>query len=147
MQIYGQALLNEFNAQHFFARDGWWANKWAVQLGAKYVDIAPGLDAQLEFNVVRPFTYTADATDNYTNYNQPLADPLGANFYEIIMNLRYQPLPKWAFNAKFFIAKVGTDTLINGVMSNYGSNILLPNGGGSAPFIADQTGNHLLQGA
>ena len=32
-------------------------------------------------------------------------------------------------------------------MSNYGSNILLPNGGGSAPFIADQTGNHLLQGA
>jgi hypothetical protein len=146
-QIYGQALLNEFNARHFFAHDGWWANKWAIQAGAKYVDIAPGLDAQLEFNIVRPYTYTADGTDNFTNYNQPLADPLGANFYEIIMNLRYQPMPKWSFNAKFFVAKVGTDTLINGVMSNYGSNILLPDGGGSTPFIQNQLGNHLLQGA
>ncbi len=135
VQIYGQVLLNEFNASHFFSHDGWWANKWALQLGGKYVDIAPGLDAQIEFNVVRPFTYTADGTDNFTNYNQPLADPFGANFYELIFNLHYQPLPKWQFNAKFFIAKVGTDTLIDGVMSNYGSNILLPNGAGSVQTI------------
>ena len=97
--------------------------------------------------MVRPFTYTADGADNFTNYNQPLADPLGANFYELIFNLHYQPLPKWQFNAEFFVARVGPDTMINGVMTNYGSDILLPNGGGSAPYIASETGNHLLQGA
>lgn len=147
LRFYGQALLNEFNAAKFFSHDGWWANKWALQVGGKYIDIAPGLDGQIEFNVVRPFTYTADGTDNFTNHNQPLADPLSANFYELIFNLRYQPLPKWSFNAKFFVAKVGTDTLINGVMSNYGSNILLPNGGGATNYITQPYNNHLLQGA
>ena len=147
LQFYGQGLLNEFNAAHFFSRDGWWANKWAMQLGGKYIDIAPGLDAQIEFNIVRPFTYTADGSDNFTNYNQPLADPLGANFYELILNLVYQPLPKWTFNAKFFVAKMGTDTMINGAVTNYGQDILLPNGGGSQPYIADMYNNRLLQGA
>ena len=147
LQFYGQVLLNEFNVAHFFSHDGWWANKWAIQAGAKYINILPGLDGQFEFNVVRPFTYTANGTDNFTNYNQPLAHPLGANFYELIFNLRYQPLPKWAFNIKFFVAKVGTDTLINGVMSNYGANVLLPNGAGATDFITQQFNNHLLQGA
>ena len=37
--------------------------------------------------------------------------------------------------------------MINGVMTNYGQNILLPNGGGSAPYLANMYGNKLLQGA
>jgi hypothetical protein len=45
------------------------------------------------------------------------------------------------------VAKVGTDTLINGVMSNYGSNILLPNGAGATDYITQQLNNRLLQGA
>jgi hypothetical protein len=145
--FYGQFLLNEFNAKDFFSGNGWWANKWALQLGFKYIDIAPNLDGQIEVNVVRPFTYTADGTDNFTNYDQPLADPYGANFYELIFNLHYQPLPQLAFNMKYFVAKIGTDTMINGVMTNYGQNILLPNGGGSPPYLANQYGNRLLQGA
>ncbi len=147
LQFYGQGLLNEFNFHHFFSHDGWWANKWAIQLGGKYINILPGLDGQMEFNVVRPFTYTANGTDNFTNYNQALAHPLGANFYELIFNLRYQPLPKWTFNVNFFVAKVGTDSLINGVMSNYGSNVLLPNGAGAPNYITQQFNNRLLQGA
>lgn len=147
LQFYGQILLNEFNTAHFFSHDGWWGNKWALQFGGKYIDIAPGLDGQIEFNIVRPYTYTADGNDNFTNFNQPLADPFGANFYELIFNLHYQPLPRWQFNAKFFITKMGTDTMISGVMTNYGQNIDLPNGGGSFPYLAEQTGNHFLQGA
>ena len=54
-----------------------------IQLGAKYIDAfgIKNLDLQLEYNRVRPFTYShRDSVANYTHYNQPLAHPLGANF-------------------------------------------------------------------
>lgn len=111
-------------------------------MGFKYIDIAPNLDGQIEFNMARPFTYTHPADINYTNYNQPLAHPLGANFYEIILNLRYQPIPKLTFNARYFVARVGDDTLINGTLQNYGGNIFTS----SDTRVAD-LGNRLGQGA
>ncbi|HWB61898.1 MAG TPA: hypothetical protein VG603_00200, partial [Chitinophagales bacterium] len=145
-QLYAQFLLDEFNFKHFFKRDGWWANKWALQAGFKYIDILPNLDAQLEFNYVRPFTYTHDdGSIDYTNYNQPLGDPLGANFYEFIVNLHYHPLPQLTFNARYFVARVGDDTLVNGVMTNFGGNIFQPNGGGQD--VTNQLGNKTGQGA
>ncbi|MDB5282238.1 MAG: hypothetical protein JWO06_1313 [Bacteroidota bacterium] len=140
--LYGQILFDEFNVKNFFSRNGWWANKWALQMGFKYIDIAPNLDGQIEFNMARPFTYTHPADINYTNYNQPLAHPLGANFYEIILNLRYQPIPKLTFNARYFVARVGDDTLINGTLQNYGGNIFTS----SDTRVAD-LGNRLGQGA
>ena len=110
-----------------FKKNGYWGDKWALQLGAKYVDILPNLDAQVEFNYVRPFTYThSDGSDSYTNYNQPLADPLGADFYELIFNLHLHPTAKLSFNAKYMLAQVSGDTLINNIMSNYGGNIFQP---------------------
>lgn len=34
-----------------------------------------------EFNTARPYTYAHfDRLSNYSNYNQPLAHPFGANF-------------------------------------------------------------------
>ena len=111
LSLYGQLLFDEFNVKYFFKGNGWWANKWGLQLGAKIVDIAPNLDAQIEFNAVRPFTYTHGGDDSYTNYNQPLAHPLGANFMEILAQVHYQPLPKLAFNVKLIVAKVGDDTV------------------------------------
>lgn len=144
--LYGQLLFDEFNFKHFFSRDGWWANKWGMQLGFKYVDIAPNLDGQIEFNYVRPFTYTHDdGSIDYTNYNQPLAHPLGANFYEVLLNLHYHPIPKLSLNARYWVAKVGDDTLINGVMSNYGGDILMSNGGGN--LVTNTYGNKVGQGA
>ena len=37
-QVYGQLLFDEFVLDELKKGDGWWANKWALQLGAKYID-------------------------------------------------------------------------------------------------------------
>ena len=126
VQFYGQFLLDEFNLEQIKSGNGWWANKWGLQLGAKYINAfgIKNLDLQLEHNRVRPFTYShGDSVANYTHYNQPLAHPLGANFSETIGILRYQPAPKWTLLAKAMYWKQGLDT---GGRS-FGSNIFLPN--------------------
>jgi hypothetical protein len=125
-QIYGQLLLDEFKLSEIRAGNGWWANKFGIQLGAKYIDAfgIKNLDLQLEHNRVRPFTYShSDSVANYTHYNQPLAHPLMANFKEVICIARYQPAPKWLIQAKLIFYQQGRDT---GAV-NFGSNIFLPN--------------------
>lgn len=97
-QLYGQFMLDEFVLSRLKNDPTYWANKWGVQLGAKYVDAfgINNLDLQVETNRVRPFTYShGDTVANYTHYNQPLAHPLGANFQEFIGIINYQPAPKW----------------------------------------------------
>jgi hypothetical protein len=124
-QVYGQFLLDEFSLKQVRAKNGWWANKFGIQLGAKYIDAfnIKNLDLQIEHNRVRPFTYShRDSVANYTHYNQPLAHPLMANFRETIGILRYQPAPKWMVQAKAIMYQQGRDT---GSVS-YGSNIFLP---------------------
>jgi hypothetical protein len=124
-QVYGQFLLDEFSLKQVRAKNGWWANKFGIQLGAKYIDAfnIKNLDLQIEHNRVRPFTYShGDSVANYTHYNQPLAHPLMANFRETIGILRYQPAPKWMVQAKAIMYQQGRDT---GSVS-YGSNIFLP---------------------
>lgn len=126
IQLYGQVLLDEFNLREIKAGNGWWANKFAIQLGAKYIDAfgISNLDLQLEHNRARPFTYShRDSTANYTHYNQPLAHPLGANFSEFIGIARYQPAPKWLTVAKLIYYTQGRDS--NAL--SYGSNIFYPN--------------------
>jgi hypothetical protein len=149
LSIYGQVVLDEFNFKYALNKSGWWANKWAMQLGVKYIDIIKNLDGQVEFNMARPFTYTAGTEISYSHYNQPLAHPLGANFYEIILQLRYQPLPNLTMNAKFITAQVGDDTLDlslgTSAMTNYGGDILRNSGGGTT--VSREFGNKLLQGA
>ena len=125
-QFYGQFLLDEFNLKQIKKNDGWWANKWGVQLGAKYIDAfgIKNLDLQVEHNRVRPFTYSHnDSVANYTHYNQPLAHPLGANFSEFIGIARYQPAPRWTLVGKIMYWKQGLDT----GSRNFGGNIFLPN--------------------
>ena len=125
-QFYGQFLLDEFNLTEIRKSNGWWANKWGAQLGAKYIDAfgIKNLDLQLEHNRVRPFTYShRDSVANYTHYNQPLAHPLGANFSELIGIVRYQPAPRWTVIGKIMTWKQGLDSSAR----NHGSNIFLPN--------------------
>ncbi len=124
-QFYGQLLLDEFKLSEIKNNRGWWANKFGMQMGVKYIDAfgIKNLDLQLEHNRVRPFTYShRDSVANYTHYNQPLAHPLMANFKEVIGILRYQPAPKWMIQAKAIIYQQGRD--IDSV--SYGSNIFLP---------------------
>jgi hypothetical protein len=135
-QVYGQLLLDEFKLSEIRAGNGWWGNKFGVQLGAKYIDAfnIKNLDLQIEHNRVRPFTYShRDSTANYTHYNQPLAHPLMANFSEIIGIARYQPAPKWLVQAKAIYYTQGRDS--NAV--SYGSNIFLPH---IAPYRTEEYG-------
>lgn len=121
-QFYGQLMLDEFLVKEVFKNQGFWANKYGYQLGVKYVDAfsIPNLDLQFESNRVRPFSYSHyDSIANYTHYNQPLADPLGANFQEFIGVVHYQPAPKWRFDARAIYYKKGLDTL----NQNFGGDI------------------------
>ncbi|HEX2535320.1 MAG TPA: hypothetical protein VHK69_16360 [Chitinophagaceae bacterium] len=128
-QFYTQFLLDEFNLVETRKGSGWWANKWGLQLGARYIDAfgIPNLDLQAETNRVRPFTYShRDSVANYTHYNQPLAHPLGANFQEWIGIARYQPAPRWNLQAKAIYYLQGRDSSYTTAGTSFGSNIFLP---------------------
>jgi hypothetical protein len=127
ISLYGQLLLDELNFGNEFGtvtEDGetiegglfkpnkWWGTKIAAQLGIQYVNVLGlnGLDASMEFNFVRPFTYGhSGEITNWSHYNQPLAHPLQANFTEIITVLRYQPIQQLVFKARYVHAKYGAD--------------------------------------
>lgn len=123
-QFYGQLLLDELKFSELNKK--WWGNKFGFQFGGKYIDAfgIKNLDLQAELNRVRPFTYSHyDSVANYTHDNQPLAHPLGANFNEVLGNLRYQFAPRWLFQARAIYYKQGRDTSA----ANFGFNIFLPN--------------------
>jgi hypothetical protein len=118
---YGQLMINEFTAKEVFAGNGYWANKLGGQIGVKGFDVfkVKNLNAQLEMNSVRPYSYSArDQLLNYGHYQQPLAHPFGANFTEYlgIANYRYNRLD---LRMELMTATYGLD--INGL--NYGKDI------------------------
>lgn len=126
LSFYGQFVLDEFVLDHIKSGDGWWANKFAIQGGAKYIDAfgVPNLDLQGEVNIVRPYTYSHNTNyANYTSYRQPIAHPLGANFNEVVGILRYQPVRRLNLVGKLIVSKIGRDT--TGV--NWGSDLLKNN--------------------
>lgn len=127
--VYTQLMLDEFLLKNLTAGKGSWTNKFALQVGAKYIDAfgVPNLDLQAEMNLARPYTYsheqsaTASAGQtNYANYSQPMAHPLGANFVEILGIARYQH-KRLSVNGIFGVMTYGTDP--PGL--NYGGNVLL----------------------
>ena len=113
LQFYGQFLLDEFKLDKIKENDGWWGNKYGIQVGGKYIDAfgVNNLDIQGEINRVRPFTYSHyDTVANYTHYNQPLAHPLGSNFTELVGIINYQPSPKWYIYARAMYYQKGLDS-------------------------------------
>lgn len=125
-QLYGQLLFDEFKISELTGGNGWWANKFGYQLGAKYIDAfkVKNLDLQLELNRVRPYTYSHyDSVANYSHYNQPLAHPLMANFNEWIGVARYRPAAKWMIEGRAMYYTQGLDSTAN---VNFGSNLFLP---------------------
>ncbi|HET9504251.1 MAG TPA: capsule assembly Wzi family protein [Hymenobacter sp.] len=128
-QLYGQLVLDEFKVKEVFAGNGWWANKQAIQLGGKLLDVAGvrNLDLQLEFNYIRPYTYQhTDIYTNYQHYQQPLAHPMGANLTELLGIVSYQPLPRLTLVGKAFYTVQGLDTRdAAGNLINYGGNPLI----------------------
>lgn len=126
LRLYGQFMLDEFKLSEVRARNGWWGNKYGLQLGGLYVDALgiDQLDIRTEFNSARPYMYTHSDPNgaNYSHYNQALAHPLGANFREALVLVRYQPGQKWLLEGRCIRSEYGEDA--DGL--NWGSNILLP---------------------
>ena len=126
LSLYGQAVLDELKISELRAGNGWWANKFALQGGLKYIDVAgiDNLDLQLEANLVRPFTFSHSTQyASYSHYRQPIGHPLGANFTELVAIMRYQPLPRLQISATGFFASKGLD----GPNENWGGDILKNN--------------------
>lgn len=121
VSVYGQFVISEFVLKEIKAGNGWMHNKFSIQTGVKYMDVAGinNLDLQAEFNLARPFHYSSySAYQSFSNFGQFMAHPLGANFYEGIGIVRYQPFNRLNLCAKFIYALYGNDT--NG--SNYGKD-------------------------
>ena len=116
--LYSQLILDEFLLKELKAGNGWWGNKYGIQVGFKSYDFLwiKNLSLQLEYNVVRPFTYSyyyqptsISTLQNYAHFNAPLAHPLGANFKEITAGLTYHK-KRWIFEGLTTKAKIGLDT-------------------------------------
>lgn len=122
--LYGQFMIDEFKWSEFSSGSGWWGNKWSVQAGYKTYDLfdIKHLDIQSEFNLVRPYMYShLSTTTNYGHYNQPLAHPLGSNFWESVSFLKYS-YKRLFFEGSFSYALHGSDT----AGLNYGNDIWEP---------------------
>jgi len=130
-QLYSQVLIDELVLGELTSNSGWWGNKYGIQFGLKSINIGgiKNLDGQIEYNLVRPYTYAHQDTiqqigekaiASYSHYNQALAHPLGANFSEILLRLNYRINDRLRLETVFFLTKYGED--VNGL--NYGGNIL-----------------------
>ena len=140
--LYSQFMIDEFKLSELSAANGWWANKYAGQIGMKYYDVfkVDNLFLQGELNFSRPFMYShARPLQSYTHYNQPLAHPLGASFVEGISILRYRAKRIYS-EFKYLYAKHGEE--IAGDETNYGSNVLISYNDGER----HQHGNFIAQG-
>ena len=142
--VYGQLLIDELRTSEIFGSNKWWGNKWAYQLGIKHFDLlgVTGLDLQAEYNKVRPYTYSHNSNltgftnrglSSYSHFNQALAHPLGANFSELILRMKYRPADRIFINTQFLYSKVGR----NAEDLNYGNDILINNNSRVSDFGID----------
>lgn len=121
--LYGQFMFDEFTAKEVFSNTGYWANKWAMQIGFRGSDLfkVPNLNYLAEFNTAKPYTYAHfDRVSNYAEMNQPLAHPFGANFREFLGLLNYS-YKRFDFQGQMIYANYGDDP----AGLNYGKNIFL----------------------
>ena len=123
LSLYSQLVLDEFNFKSAFKTNSY-LNKFALQFGLYYKPDFQFLECgylNLEFNQVRPYTYSHWSSNYYSSYNQSLAHPMESNFREILFRLFVQPkkYQRWTFrNVTSFLMK-GFD--MNG--KNYGADI------------------------
>jgi len=122
--LYGQLVLDEFYLKEIRAGNGWWANKFGGQLGAKYVNALGinNLDLQLEYNVARPYMHAhQDIYTNYAHYRHPLGHVLGGNFQEVLVIAKSQPFKRLMLTAQLNLANYGED---EDEATNWGKDVM-----------------------
>lgn len=116
--VYAQLLMDNSNT------DGY-------QLGFRGGDLlgVKNFSYLFEYNTVKPYTYTSpQIITNYTDYSQPLGDPLGANFRELIGILNYS-IGNFDFMGQVNYAKYG----LNPPGQNYGKELTYTSTSASTP--------------
>jgi len=141
--LYSQLLLDDFRVGEMTSSNGWWANKFGVQFGAKYYNAfnVENLFLQAEFNAVRPYTYSHDELNyNFGHNNQPLAHLWGANFREAVGIMNYTK-NRWFANAKVVVGKKGFDFADGTDTKSYGGDVFADNDNRASDY-----GNKIGQG-
>lgn len=121
LSVYGQFAADEFTFKEVLAGNGYWANKFAYQLGIRGFDAfkISNLNYLVEFNTARPFTYSQrNSLLNYGHYAEALTHPMGANFREFLSIWNYQ-IGRWGFYGQGNYAQYGLG--VNG--ENVGKDI------------------------
>ena len=139
ISTYTQFVLDELTVGKFFDGSGYWANKFGLQVGAKYYNAFKinNFYLQGEFNLARPYTYSHQTpTLNYGHYNQPLSHLWGSNFWEFVGIARYKK-DRWFGSAKINYGSKGFDH--SGI--NYGGDIYKSN-----DYRIANSGIEMLQG-
>lgn len=111
VNAYGQFILDEFSLGDIKGGERSWKNKYGYQLGVKYFNAfkVDNLLLQMEYNRIRPFTYSHNTIVlNYGHNNQSMAHLWGANFSELILIGRYR-YNRWYGDAKFIFGMRGLD--------------------------------------
>ena len=111
INIYSQFVLDEFSLGDIKGGEKSWKNKYGYQLGMKYYNAfkVDNLYLQLEYNRVRPYTYSHNTIVlNYGHNNQSMAHLWGANFSETIVIGRYN-YKRWFADAKLVFGFRGLD--------------------------------------
>ncbi len=125
INMYGQFILDEFSLSDIKGGEKSWKNKYGYQLGLKYYNAfkVDNLLLQLEYNRIRPYTYSHNTVVlNYAHNNQTLAHLWGANFSELILIGRYR-YQRWFADARFILGSRGLDFNDGADNFSYGGDI------------------------
>lgn len=141
--FYTQVMLDDMDVAAARKGKGFYRTKVSAQFGYKGYDIfhVHHLDFQSELNIVRPYVYAHKSPQqSYTNFNQSLTDPLGANFLESVSFLNYWH-KHWTASLKFQYVLQGLDNAYEHNGSNiFVSDYLI------GPDLNKAYGNYFLQG-
>jgi hypothetical protein len=118
IDAYAQVMLDKTGSDD-------WQKRYGYQIGIRAGNLfkVNGLNAQAEFNTVRPYSYASDTiTTAYAHDGESLAHPLGADFKEgiFVADYTYQ---RWWFRLEVMAARYGDDTSYS---ENFGRDIFKP---------------------
>jgi hypothetical protein len=125
VNVYSQFILDEFSLNDIKGGEKSWKNKYGYQIGVKYYNAfkVKNLFLQLEYNRVRPYTYSHNTIVlNYAHNNQSLAHLWGANFSELIGIGRYR-YKRWFADATAILGERGLDFNTDADGFSYGGDI------------------------
>lgn len=142
LSVYGQFLLDDLDIARSREGEGFYRNKMAWQAGVKWLGAfkVENLILRAEYNTATPYTYAhKDPNQNYVQYNQSLAHPLGANFKEYVALASYRHKRLYG-ELKITHAQFGADS----TGTHFGNNLFISDF--DIPGYPDSYGNFTGQG-